>query len=160
MEKDKLYKKINKILGDKTPLKTDCGRLCSCACCKGDDNTGMHLFPEEKTSLPTKELEEGFRLAVCNGSCDRASRPLACKLFPFLPLVDEKGKVYVEIDYRAVRICPLLTSGAELDFDPKFFRAVKKAGKLLKKDKACLEFLEKTAEEIEFLKKIYVGDIT
>ena len=37
------------LLENLTPLKTDCGRLCQAACCQGDENTGMLLFPEEET---------------------------------------------------------------------------------------------------------------
>ena len=35
------------LLQSLTPLKTDCGRLCGCACCRGDEQTGMLLFPGE-----------------------------------------------------------------------------------------------------------------
>lgn len=35
-------------LSDLTPLLTDCGRLCGFACCKGDEQTGMLLFPGEE----------------------------------------------------------------------------------------------------------------
>ena len=31
-----LYKKAYEILGDLTPLESDCGELCSAACCKGN----------------------------------------------------------------------------------------------------------------------------
>ena len=36
----------------------------------------------------------------------------------------------------------------ELLFDPKFLNAVKKVGKILSKDKECIEFLKKSTEEI------------
>ena len=35
------------LLRELTPLKTDCGRLCGGACCEGDEETGMLLFPGE-----------------------------------------------------------------------------------------------------------------
>ena len=35
-------------LSDLTPLLTDCGRLCGFACCKGDEQTSMLLFPGEE----------------------------------------------------------------------------------------------------------------
>ncbi len=38
-------------LSDLTPLLTDCGRLCGVACCKGDEQTGMLLFPGEEALL-------------------------------------------------------------------------------------------------------------
>ena len=36
------------LLSTLTPLKTDCGALCSHACCAGDETTGMLLFPGEE----------------------------------------------------------------------------------------------------------------
>lgn len=51
----RLYKKAKNIMQDKTPLKKDCGQLCGKACCKGDTETGMLLFPFEENSLPVTE---------------------------------------------------------------------------------------------------------
>lgn len=144
-----LYKKVFKILGDLTPLKVDCGVLCDCACCKGDNQQGMLLFPHEESVLTVKNTEAGGRLAVCNGRCNRNERPLACRIFPFFPTVDENGKVFIEKDYRAEMLCPLLEHSDEIVFNPKFFKALKKAGKLLAKNKECLEFLRDSTEEID-----------
>ena len=145
----KMYDKIFKIMGELTPLKADCGNLCSGACCKGDENTGMRLFPFEETQLPVKELENGVRLVVCNGKCDRSKRPLACRIFPFFPTVDDRGKVFVEADFRGARLCPLVTHSDEIVFDRKFFKALEKVGKILAKDQVCLEFLKEATEEID-----------
>ena len=145
----KMYSKIYKTIGELTPLKADCGKLCNCACCKGDENTGMRIFPFEESSLNVKELENGVRLVVCTGSCQRAQRPLACRIFPFFPTVDEKGRVFVEIDYRAKRLCPLIDHSDEIIFDKRFFKALKKVGNILKKDDKCLEFLRASTEEID-----------
>lgn len=145
----KMYDKIFKIMGELTPLKADCGKLCSGACCKGDENTGMRLFPFEETQLPVKELENGVRLVVCNGKCDRSKRPLACRIFPFFPTVDDSGKVFVEADFRGARLCPLVTHSDEIVFDRKFFKALEKVGKILAKDQVCLEFLKEATEEID-----------
>ena len=145
----KLYSKIFKILGDLTPLTVDCGVLCEGACCKGEENVGMLLFPYEESELQICKTEFGGRLVVCNGTCNRENRPLACRIFPFFPTVDENGKVFVEKDYRAGRLCPLLEHSDEIVFNPKFFKALKKVGKLLAKDKECLEFLRTSTEEID-----------
>lgn len=145
----KMYQKIFKIMGDLTPLKADCGKVCGGACCKGDRFTGMHLFPFEESELPKKEAENGVCLVVCDGSCDRGKRPLACRIFPFFPTVDEKGKVYVEPDFRGARLCPLATHFDEIIFDPKFFKALKKVGKILAKDEVCRKFLEDNTKEID-----------
>lgn len=147
-----LYKKIFKILSDFTPLTVDCGVLCNCACCKGDNNTGMRLFPFEDSKLEVKSLDNGVRLAICNGKCNRNERPLACRIFPFFPTIDEKGRVYVELDYRGYRLCPIVTHSDDLLFDPKFLKAVKKVGKLLVKDDACKNFLLESTNEIDTYK--------
>ena len=148
----KLYRRIFKIMENVTPLTVDCGVLCGGACCKGDSNTGMILFPNEESELNIKITSDGSRLAVCNGTCDRRKRPLACMIFPFFPTIDENGKIFVELDYRAKRACPMIDHCDEILFDPKFFKAVKKVGKLLAKDKLCREFLEKNTEDIDIYK--------
>lgn len=145
---EKLYKKVFKIMDDLTPLYVDCGQLCNCACCKGDKNTGMRLFPFEESSLEKKDNN----LVVCDGTCDRSTRPLACRIFPFFPTIDEKGKIYVEFDLRGARLCPMLEFYDDLEFNPKFLKAVKKVGKLLKKDEATRKFLIDTTEEIDTYK--------
>lgn len=145
----KLYADIARLLGDLTPLTVDCGVLCEGACCKGDAQTGMRLFPFEESVLPVQTLADGGRLAVCDGTCDRATRPLACRIFPFFPTIDEKGRIFVEPDYRAARLCPLITHSDELILDKRFFKALKKVGKLLAKDAACRAFLEEVTAEID-----------
>lgn len=145
----KMYEKIYSIIGNLTPLLADCGLLCEHACCKGDENLGMRLFPYEESSLTIKNTESGGRLAVCDGFCDRKSRPLACRIFPFFPTIDEKGKIFVEKDYRASLLCPLIAHSDEIVFDPRFFKAVKKVGKILAKDEKCREFLYETTAEID-----------
>lgn len=147
--KTEMYGKIFKILGDLTPLKADCGVLCGCACCKGDQNTGMRLFPYEESDLEIKSDTDGGRIAVCDGTCDRNKRPLACRIFPFFPTIDENGKIFVEEDYRATLLCPMIEHRDEIIFDRRFLKALKKIGKILSKDKECREFLYKITEEID-----------
>ena len=144
-----MYDRIFRIIGDLTPLRADCGRLCDGACCKGDENTGMRLFPHEQTTLPVKDLPGGIRLAVSSGSCDRDKRPLACRIFPFFPTVDQKGKVYTEEDYRGKKICPMIGNSDRIIYDRRFLRAVKRVGKILAKDPHCLDFMQQATEEID-----------
>lgn len=85
-KQQRIYQKAFRLLRYATPLRTDCGVLCGARCCKGDDETGMLLFPGEPTALRVIETE-GRRLAVCGGVCDRNERPLSCRIFPFFPFV-------------------------------------------------------------------------
>ncbi len=146
---NRLYRKIDRIMGTLTPLRADCGALCDRACCKGDDCTGMRLFPGEQTILSVRSTDDGGRLAVCDGSCDRDGRPLACKIFPFFPTVDERGRVFVEEDIRAVHLCPMIGNSDKIAYDRRFFRALRRVGRLLAKDPECLEFLRATTAEID-----------
>lgn len=155
---NKLYLKINNILADLTPLRVDCGQVCGGACCRGDATIGMRLFPFEESTLSVTESSDGVRLAVCSGTCDRSKRPLSCRIFPFFPVVDEKGKVFVEPDYRAYRVCPLIEHMDEIEFDKRFFKALKKVGKILANNKECLEFLRQTTEEIDTYKAFLVKE--
>lgn len=147
--KNELYTEINEIMGNLTPLTVDCGVLCGGACCKGDINTGMRLFPHEESVLDVKTTDDGIRLAVCNGTCDRTKRPLACKIFPFFPTIDDDSKIFVELDYRAYRLCPMIEHSDELLFDPQFLDAVEKVGYLLAQDEECKKFLSDSTEEID-----------
>lgn len=153
-----MYKKIFKILGDLTPLKADCGLLCERACCKGDLDTGMTLFPHEKTNLSVTKTADGRNLAVCDGNCDRNNRPLACRIFPFFPTISDNGKIFVELDYRAEMLCPLVNHCEEVAFNKRFFRALKRVGKLLAKNEECREFLYKTTEEIDLYYHLRHGE--
>ncbi len=153
MDKDRLYKKAKRIIGDKTPLKKDCGLICSHACCKGDDKTGMLLFPGEKTTLKVTE-EKGVRLAVCEGKCDRRERPLSCMIFPFFPYMNEQGRVRVIPDIRGYNVCPLVREYADVKFDRAFLRRVRLVGRLMREDKECKAFLLDTSREIDAILNI------
>lgn len=152
---DKMYRKIFKTLGTLTPLKADCGCLCDGACCKGDGNTGMRLFPNEPTSLPTKKDQNGCKLVVCSGSCGREERPLACRIFPLFPTIADNGKIYPEIDYRGYTLCPMVEHCDDVLFDKSFIKAVKRVGKLLSRDSDCRDFLKEQTEEIDLYYKLF-----
>lgn len=138
------------LLADVTPLKRDCGRLCDCACCKGDEQTGMLLFPGEDALFAGcafgRVIPANFDLAghpaqlfVCGGSCDRDARPLACRLFPLF-LRFGKAKTKIVTDPRAAAVCPLTDYGLEA-LDPAFTDAARRAYDLLLDDPDCAAFL-------------------
>nr|HML49564.1 hypothetical protein [Clostridia bacterium] len=91
------------LLAQRTPLKSDCGRLCNAACCQADEEGrgGMLLFPGEERfydPLPgwarLEPMDFGgrpSRLLVCEGRCERSQRPLACRIFPLTPVLRADG---------------------------------------------------------------------
>ena len=140
------------LLHDLTPLKTDCGRLCQAACCQGDENTGMLLFPEEDMLyehcsfadvLPLDYALGGTqaKLFVCRGRCEREARPLACRLFPLFLKFKEDGVSKMRIDVRAKSICPLTDYGIK-SLNPDFKQAARKAYDLLLEDEVCAAYLK------------------
>lgn len=145
---ERLYKKVKDIMEDKTPLKKDCGFLCGKACCKGDSETGMLLFPFEETAFEVTE-NQGVRLCVCQGSCNRDERPISCMLFPFFPYIDKNGRVKVIPDIRGAKMCPIVRNFTETKLDRRFIRRVKKVGRLLIKDEECRSFLEGISREMD-----------
>ena len=141
-----IYNKVYRLLEDVTPLYADCGQLCGKACCMGDGRTGMLLFPNEETTLEVIE-ENGRRLAVCNGKCDRSERPLSCMLFPFFPVED--GGIQIAVDYRGINVCPMVMHNRDIQFNKRFMRHLRVAGKILWSDPECAAFMKEIADEIE-----------
>ena len=145
------------LLKTPTPLKADCGRLCDCACCKGDEATGMLLFPGEEALyedcafarvIPASFLLAGRSalLLVCDGACDRDERPLACRLFPLFLRFGAEGETKVRIDARARAVCPLCDYGIKA-LDPAFRAAARQAYDLLLEDADCRAYLKALSEE-------------
>ena len=147
------------ILAEVTPLKTDCGRVCGARCCRSleGEETGMLLFPGEEAyyaGKPGWKLRRtgGGMLLVCPGSCAREERPLACRIFPLLPVIRD-GEVKVAADLRARAVCPLLKQGIR-GMDPAFAEAVREAGIILAKTGTNRTFLERLTEEQDELKSL------
>ncbi len=145
------------LLAEKTPLKTDCGKVCGARCCRSleGEETGMLLFPGEEEAYlgrPDWKVRKtaGGLLAVCPGRCERTERPLACRIFPALPVIRD-GEVKVAADQRAMAVCPLLKQGLK-GMDPAFIEAVREAGKALAAVPRQRAFLERMMEEQDELK--------
>ena len=155
---DALFRAREK-LNSVTPLKRDCGRICGSRCCDSleGEETGMLLFPGEeedyleKPGWKLRETGSGV-LAACPGKCDRKERPLACRIFPLLPVIREDA-VKVAADERARAVCPLLRQGLR-GMDPAFKDAVREAGRLLAEDPEQREFLVMLTEEQDELKAL------
>lgn len=145
---DNLYKQINEILDSTTPLRKDCGLVCDKSCCKGDEGTGMLLFPFEKTSLTVKE-KDGVRLCVCSGSCNRDERPLSCRIFPLFPYLSKEGELSIIPDVRGINVCPLVENYKSVRWSRAFNYKMKKIARLLIKDEETRAFIYNQSREID-----------
>ena len=156
---DKIYliKKAYDLLDRVTPLSYDCGKLCGGLCCKGDSNTGMWLFPFEDRILEGTEGFEikdcdgnfGYKMVVCHGSCDRKKRPLACRIYPYFPMMTDDS-FDARADIRGIMSCPLLRDNIKPDY--AFTRQVRKVARLFERDEelsAYIKNINQMLDEIE-----------
>ncbi len=166
-----IYLQIYRLFDNTTPLPVDCGKLCSAACCSGDDS-GMFLFPGE-ASVYKLLKPDGFRIELsdleyddngtvkktpivfCEGGCDRYVRPLACRIFPLTPVLDENGEIRIITDPRAKSVCPLAKTLYLDEYNEAFINAVKKAFVLLSKNKHVYAFLKEYTKYINEFNKFF-----
>ncbi|MDD3168729.1 MAG: hypothetical protein PHC91_04590 [Eubacteriales bacterium] len=117
------YQAIYRLLNRVSPLPTDCGQLCSSACCNcgGDGcseesldfDMGIYLLPGEEKLFTRKEdwlkwnieYAEDYEFpASWSGKvyfvrcktpprCPREMRPLQCRFFPLAPYLTENGEL-------------------------------------------------------------------
>lgn len=166
-----VYLQLYRLFDNNTPLPVDCGKLCDGICCKGDDS-GMFLFPGEKAVYDLLKPEgikteysdliysyngKDFKTPIlfCGGTCDRYIRPLACRIFPLTPVLNENGKVEIITDPRAKSICPLAKTLHIDEYDENFVKSVKKAFTLLSKNKRVRAFLTEYTEYINEFRKFF-----
>lgn len=156
---DKIYliKKAYELLERVTPLTYDCGKLCGEKCCKGDSNTGMWLFPYEEELLKNTddfEIKEcdgnfGYKMLVCHGKCDRKTRPLACRIYPYFPMITDDG-YDARADIRGIISCPILFNNIKTDYS--FIRQIRKIARLFDRDdelKAYVKNINTLLDDIE-----------
>ena len=140
-----------------TPLfHRDCGELCGGACCKGDENACVFLFPGERELLEGKGFEfrktqgnSGFDALVCGGSCDRRHRPLGCMIFPLFPYaveVSDGVKIIPVTDPRAHSVCPIASSTRELSVG--FVKAVRRTGEYMLLDNTLKTYLLEVSSQL------------
>lgn len=147
------YSYIYRLTDNVTPLPVDCGQLCDGSCCKGDEDTGMYLFPGEKVmyeNLPdwAKIRKSGLLFGskkvdffTCPGSCDRKLRPLACRIFPLFPFIDISGNLEIIMDPRGKGLCPLAKAMKVSDLDPIFVDTVTYISKLMMKNSLLYSYM-------------------
>lgn len=117
----------------------------------------MLLFPGEDAyyrDRPGYEIlaTDTGPLLVCSGVCDRADRPLSCRLFPLLPVLREEG-VKVAMDARARAVCPLAAQGVR-GLSEAFVEAVRQAGQALSQDETQQTFLRRLTREQDELRAL------
>ncbi|MBQ7793597.1 MAG: hypothetical protein IJ366_03670 [Clostridia bacterium] len=165
-----LYLQLYRLFDDITPVPADCGALCDKACCKGDEG-GMYLFPgEERVYSLLKpdwiRIEESdftyfyngerkkLKIAFCDGTCDRYQRPLACRIFPLTPYLEE-GRITVITDPRAKAVCPLAKALLNDDYDRTFRKNVKNTFVLLGKNPEFRAFLAEYSAYLDDFGRFY-----
>ncbi len=144
MDKKLLYRKAYRALDNITPLKYDCGMLCNSKCCSGSTDSGMHLYPGEDLLLENAadflsiSYEEfghsAIHFAVCNGTCERKYRPLACRIYPLVPFIDTADSLHIIEDPRAACTCPLLILSEYYPINAFFKQRVRSVFQLLIQD--------------------------
>ncbi len=126
----------------------DCGKLCASdnggipACCE-DETTYPVLYVDEFKWLRKKnrfwkrmplrnrvarklarDLHQNSLLAKCPGpaACNRSSRAIVCRIFPFEPHLDEEGRVQgLTFNFEMEDRCPLIGKPESL-FNPVYIR--------------------------------------
>lgn len=157
MKKENVINSCYSLLRNVTPLSFDCGKICNGKCCKGDNKTGMVLFPGEEKILD-KDInvitdDEGFKIAVCGGVCNRNYRPLSCRIYPLFPVIkNENGREYIQVEIDPRADCPLCSE--EYEFTKNFIKAVKRVGKYLLLNEETANTYRKISAEIEDINKL------
>lgn len=157
MTTKEFYSYLYRLLDKTTPLKVDCGKLCGGACCDGDGESGMYLFPFEEVMYDGSEnwlkiYDSNFifnnkpvKIAICDGTCERKKRPLSCRIFPLF--IDDNNEICLDIRGRGV--CPLVQAKIPLDeYNPEFIKNVSRVFKILNNVPITRDYVEETKELI------------
>lgn len=156
------FERLYALLEATTPLTADCGSVCGAACCRDSGkDSGMLLFPGEREYLAGRfpapcfrPTQDGGALLICEGRCDRRYRPLACRMFPLFPYLDEAGRIRAGYDPRSTRVCPLARLARQTALQRPFVRAVRRTGRLLAADGDCRRFLQEITIQLEELGRL------
>ena len=141
------------LLGDVTPLRSDCGALCGAACCQGDEEDGMILFPGESKYYEDREgfsvqynTEYRCNCLICHGTCDRDERPLSCRIYPYFFYIGKELRVTAAPDVRAIGRCPLTKEGIRTN--KTFLRRMRMAAKVIDGDAELKMFVAFISEKL------------
>lgn len=124
-----------------------------CATADADGAGGVYLFPGEETlyagvpwakATPCEMEGADAHILLCNGTCERALRPLGCRIFPLTPVLRRSGWG-VRMDWRAWAMCPLMRYGTK-GLNPAFVQAVEVAMREIARSEEGADFLRPLAE--------------
>lgn len=171
------YRGIYRLLNRVSPLATDCGQLCSAACCtcggdskdesSNDFDMGIYLLPGEEKLFTRKEdwlkwsVEDAqdydfpeswlgkiyFVRCKTPPHCPREMRPLQCRFYPLAPYIDLNDNLQ------------LILSTADLPYkcplivdnitlEPDFIQATYTVWKRLIKDPLIKDLIEMDSKDI------------
>lgn len=154
--RSRTYRAIYRLLNRVSPVPFDCGQICGAACCTAaelDDELGILLLPGEDkihdrnadwmtwNTLSTQEYEfprswrgnAYFVRCKTPPHCLREMRPIQCRTFPLMPVINENGELELIFnDTELPYCCPMIEEETELD--PRFVQATYTVWKHLIRD--------------------------
>ncbi|MBQ7725364.1 MAG: hypothetical protein IJT63_07115 [Lachnospiraceae bacterium] len=161
------YRAIYRFLDRVSPVRFDCGTLCSCACCgtpedeSWEEEMGIYLLPGEdkvhdrgdswlrwsEESTDDYEFPESWNGKVffvkCKNApeCPREKRPIQCRTYPLSPhFLDEGHLVLIWNTEEVPYKCPLIEENMKLNTD--FVHATYTVWKHLVRDPLILDLVE------------------
>lgn len=107
---------------------------------------GMFLFPGEEKLLKDIdgfrildcESNFGHKIVICNGTCDRKTRPLACRIYPYFPVITDDN-FDVRADIRGINNCPILKENIKVNYT--FLRQIRKIARLFSRDEELKNYI-------------------
>lgn len=178
------YRAIYRLLNRVSPLPTDCGQLCSAACCNcggdsgGDSldfDMGIYLLPGEEKLFTQKEdwlkwtaeYAEDYEFPSswsgkvyfirCKNPphCPREMRPLQCRFYPLAPYLTEKGELKLILSPTELPYqCPLISD--KITLQDSFVKATHTVWKRLIRDPLIYDLVKMDSKQIRKNRKVSI----
>ncbi|MDD2189512.1 MAG: hypothetical protein PHV71_02880 [Eubacteriales bacterium] len=171
------YKAIYRLLNNVSPLPSDCGQLCSAACCScGGDaidengldfDMGIYLLPGEEKLFSRREtwlkwsIENAedyefpdswqgkiyFVRCKTPPHCPREMRPLQCRFYPLAPYLTEDEKLRLILSPADLPYRCPLVAD-NIPLQPSFIKATHTVWKRLIRDPMIRDLVEMDSKEL------------
>lgn len=171
------YKAIYRLLNKVSPLPSDCGQLCSAACCSCGGDTidengldfdmGIYLLPGEEKLFSRKEtwlkwsIENAedyefpdswqgkiyFVRCKTPPHCPREIRPLQCRFYPLAPYLTEDEKLRLILSPADLPYRCPLVAD-NIPLQPSFIKATHTVWKRLIRDPMIRDLVEMDSKEL------------